>query len=170
MARATSSAPPTAKAAARPWYGLDDSAFVKGVETVFLNARGQRLVAKAWTPPPLEPSSGAARGAAAAVAAAVASGVSAPAAAAVHGAGAGVGSAAALPSPVTRDKGIWAPFPRAVIIFCHDFVRGVGYRVVSCRLWASLSRFYATDPPPSLHVPTPPPSVSPCHRRRAVRL
>ena len=36
---------------ARPWYGLDDSGFVKGTEGVLLNNRGQRLVTKAWVPP-----------------------------------------------------------------------------------------------------------------------
>ena len=63
----------TAAATARPWYGLDDSAFVKGTESIFVNARGQRLVAKGWVPPAAEdPAAGPARGAAAAVAAAVA--------------------------------------------------------------------------------------------------
>jgi hypothetical protein len=35
----------------RPWYGLDDSQFVKGVEGIFVSTRRQRLVTKTWLPP-----------------------------------------------------------------------------------------------------------------------
>jgi hypothetical protein len=87
---------------ARPWYGLDDTHFVKGVETMFVNRRGIRMVAKAWAPPPVVDDTF----------------TVSPAGVGVT-VGAGAGSAG-----VQSPKEAAAPFPRGVLIFVHGYVRG----------------------------------------------
>ncbi len=77
---------------ARPWYGLDDSRFVKGTEGSFVTARKQRLITKAWLPP-----------------AAADLESPPPAGAAVPG--------------VAPAVSVAAPFPKAILLFVHGFVR-----------------------------------------------
>ena len=40
----------------RPWYGLDDTYFVRGVEGAMLNGLGNRLATRTWLPPAVPPS------------------------------------------------------------------------------------------------------------------
>jgi hypothetical protein len=82
-------------AAPRPWYGFDDTHFVKGVEGVFTSCNRQRLVTKSWLPPPEHDVARA---------------------------------TAAVPAPIPRvapDVDDDAPFPSAVIVFVHGYVRAV---------------------------------------------